>query len=1165
MQVGPAGCPATRPFTEYGCLLQSKAMESSAKSALGSARDRFVEGLARRADELSGAIAELAADPEGRASRDNLMRKLQALLANAELFELYELSECVAAILMRLGELGTRPPLEEDDFTAFNDYVARIHRMASERPPVAHSGIHKLTDGSSGLARAASIHATLQGVAPALHSQLFGGPEVEAGAEADAQTRDAVQAVLAAESQPLAAQTDSDASADAALNELAADLVSEPLLVAPPLTAADELHPGVVDQVDGDTVGDPVQPLESESADAVETSNDRSALFHTVADDAPVGEPTGDETSAPTAQTVHDLTVHDNDEQAELADSEHPDLARAPALLTDDLPVVLTQTVPGMLATPVRPKVLLVCSRPHALRFQELLEGQTLELLHAADAEEAIRLLHAQTPNCALVSAEFANLPDIDLIRRLQTDPLSRLGGVHVVLPKGASYDGEFVRQTGADAVLVEPLTAQQVVALAEQSSRRSAAARSLRALSAGTVDEIASHVAEEIRRGIATSLRAGQHERIDLGDSHELMSAAWSAIGRVRSHLAEQSRGKVSFRDNHARELPAFMTQENKPGAFVTSLLAGQRVLVADDDPAVLWFFSGLLREASAQVLQAQNGREALELARRKQPQLILSDILMPKIDGFALCRELKRDALLAHIPVILLSWKDDLLDRMRELDAGASAYVRKESGSREILDTIASVLRPRADFAQALASEGEVLGRVEALGIVPLLETVAAARPDARITVQDAWNLFEVELRAGQRVSVTRTAADGAFARGERALLQLLGVNAGRYSVHVSTTSLRSPLAESFGAALQSAGKALSALLDAVSDTRLVHVALLAFEEDVVELLQRCTPTRLREVVSHFRVSGSTAKDLLFEGSFTPVELEGHLRELARCGAINGVWDAQGDDLVARARRAREEQPGTLLHSSKPPSAPQVSFSTEPRAASAFAVATSLQPPDASAAQPDAASAPEQHAAEPPDALRHPVPGLDDDEEFVLPRRRNPIFELLRLLLTLAALVTIGYLGWQRLEPHTGLGSGVSAMQGHAAPAARHPAASASHAPPAITVPSASSSTPAGRLERSASNAMDHDPMLGHVLPYVDVGRGVAVGPEQGLLVVEYEGVKPAPNVRVSGRELGRPPIAIALNAGRHELVVRQNRESSFRYLIVRAGETRVITLPL
>jgi hypothetical protein len=79
--------------------------------------------------------------------------------------------------------------------------------------------------------------------------------------------------------------------------------------------------------------------------------------------------------------------------------------------------------------------------------------------------------------------------------------------------------------------------------------------------------------------------------------------------------------------------------------------------------------------------------------------------------------------------------------------------------------------------------------------------------------------------------------------------------------------------------------------------------------------------------------------------------------------------------------------------------------------------------------------------------------------------------------------------------------------------------------------------------------------------VLPFIDRNRGVEVAPGQGLLVVEYTGSGSAPSVRIAGRELGRAPIATALAPGRHELLLRRGGQTSFRYVVVRAGETRIV----
>ena len=792
-------------------------MEQGAKTALGSARERFIEGLSRRADELRAAIGAVRPVHDGSAAREELQRKLHTLLASAQLFERTALAEQLQRVTTRLDAASKAGETWTDgDFGLLEGLVVQL---ASER----------LDRGSM----------------PAVSKPADSGEVLRARAR----------------------EGDGESASPSTARSLIASNVVRP-------TPRTDIH----------------EPV----------SIDLS--WRAPARTLPVPVP---------------------------GDLDKPE---DPAQELAEVPLLVTKTQSGSTAAPGLARLLLICSRPHAVKLREWFDGSPLEIVHAADAEHAVQQLHAAGPALALLSAEYANLPDIDLVRRLQTDPLSKLSWVYVLLPEGSTYDDAYLRQTGADGVLVEPLGAPQIDALVQQCMRPGRGGlRALSALGEPTVDDIASYLAEEIRSGIADALRSGQNERIRIGDSHELKSAAWSAIGRVRSHLAEQSRGRVAFRDDEIHELSQFLEPERSaaPGADALKDLAGKRVLVADDDPAVMWFFSGLLREGGAQVLQAQNGRDALALARRKQPQLVLSDILMPKIDGFALCRELQRDALLAHVPVILLSWKDDYLERMRELDAGASGYLRKEAGTKEVLAAINQALRPRQQLVAALRADHELRGRIDGLGVFALLESVAAVRPDARVAIQDAWNVFEVDIRNGQRLSVTRTAADGSFARAERALVQLLGVSTGRFAISPGNSSLRSPLAEPIGSALMNAGKALTALMHAVSDTRLVQVARLSFEDDVVESLQKRMPTRLYEVVARFK-RGANARDLLLEGSFTPAELENHLRELARRGAISGVWNAEDEDMVAAARREREEQPGSLQHSAHPPSSQTAWFSS-------------------------------------------------------------------------------------------------------------------------------------------------------------------------------------------------------------------------------------------
>src|SRR5690606_9552858 len=120
------------------------------------------------------------------------------------------------------------------------------------------------------------------------------------------------------------------------------------------------------------------------------------------------------------------------------------------------------------------------------------------------------------------------------------------------------------------------------------------------------------------------------------------------------------------------------------------TGRLDGCRILVVEDDLSVNWFLAGVLQEAGADVLSARNGREALEIAFRQPPDMVLTDVVMPELDGLSLRRALACDVRLRSIPVIMLSWKEDLLQRMRELGVEADGYLRKQASDREIVQRV-------------------------------------------------------------------------------------------------------------------------------------------------------------------------------------------------------------------------------------------------------------------------------------------------------------------------------------------------------------------------------------------------------------------------------------------------------------------------------------------
>lgn len=121
----------------------------------------------------------------------------------------------------------------------------------------------------------------------------------------------------------------------------------------------------------------------------------------------------------------------------------------------------------------------------------------------------------------------------------------------------------------------------------------------------------------------------------------------------------------------------------------------AGGDLFVVDDHPDNLTLLTGLLREAGHRVRVANSGRRALAAIRAKPPELVLLDISMPDLDGYAVCRELKADPETKAIPVLFLSARDDVGDKLAAFRAGGVDYVTKPFQSEEVLARVDTQLR--------------------------------------------------------------------------------------------------------------------------------------------------------------------------------------------------------------------------------------------------------------------------------------------------------------------------------------------------------------------------------------------------------------------------------------------------------------------------------------
>jgi PleD family two-component response regulator len=148
------------------------------------------------------------------------------------------------------------------------------------------------------------------------------------------------------------------------------------------------------------------------------------------------------------------------------------------------------------------------------------------------------------------------------------------------------------------------------------------------------------------------------------------------------------------------------------------------RRVLVVDDEEHIRRILKFQLEKNGYEVVTAENGEEALKLVRRSVPDLILLDLMMPKIDGFEVCRQLRADFQTSQIPIIMLTAKSDLPDKIKGLQGGANDYLVKPYSNEELLLRVYNVLEwsqnqknanPLTGFAGNKAIEKELTRRIE------------------------------------------------------------------------------------------------------------------------------------------------------------------------------------------------------------------------------------------------------------------------------------------------------------------------------------------------------------------------------------------------------------------------------------------------------------------
>ena len=132
-------------------------------------------------------------------------------------------------------------------------------------------------------------------------------------------------------------------------------------------------------------------------------------------------------------------------------------------------------------------------------------------------------------------------------------------------------------------------------------------------------------------------------------------------------------------------------------PNMSQTSFSRRRKILVVDDEPDFLELLRLRFREEGFAIATATNGLEAVKKARSLQPDLILLDVMLPELDGFAVCEILKKDSATASIPVVMVTGLCGQLSRCAGIESGATDFVTKPTTPEDIVLKVRGTLQHR------------------------------------------------------------------------------------------------------------------------------------------------------------------------------------------------------------------------------------------------------------------------------------------------------------------------------------------------------------------------------------------------------------------------------------------------------------------------------------
>ncbi len=304
---------------------------------------------------------------------------------------------------------------------------------------------------------------------------------------------------------------------------------------------------------------------------------------------------------------------------------------------------------------------------------------------------------------------------------------------------------------------------------------------------------------------------------------------------------------------------------------------------LVVDDDPALLDIGCRFLERAGFVVRRAEHGEAALGLAQQRAPQLVVSDIMMPQVDGWSLLRLFRENHHLREVPFIMLSCHDEYMDRLRQVGAGADAYLAKGVRGDQLVRSVqAAVERHREVWL--LAGDGVRLeGRLERVGPLNLLRALAFHACTGTLHTRDTWGQLRLGLRGGHLVQASGDLPP-LTQGGADAVRTYVTTRGGAFVFEPRDIPPEGPL-EPVDAALWAACEAANAQDASVREALMVQGAGLTIQAPLLQLYESVT-TGVSPTVLGALAQGKSPAEVMAETGESPLLVEWVVQDMVRKG---------------------------------------------------------------------------------------------------------------------------------------------------------------------------------------------------------------------------------------------------------------------------------------